>query len=103
MAERGEHSNKHGSHRHEAETHYNDRFEHQHRQGYGNEYRRHHKHHAYGWRHNRHHRYFDKHAYRHGHRKHHNHRYYAQNHNYYQPARILFGLQGGDFRFLFRD
>ena len=31
MAERGEHSNKHGSHHHEAETHYNDRFEHQHR------------------------------------------------------------------------
>ncbi|RLA21925.1 MAG: hypothetical protein DRQ62_08755 [Gammaproteobacteria bacterium] len=105
MAERNEHNNKHTSTRHVAQAHYNDRSEHQHKRRYDNEYRHHNKHQNHGRRHyNKHNHYFDKHAYKYGRRNHHKHSHYAaRRHNYYQPARILLGLHGGNFSFLFRD
>ncbi|MDT8425907.1 MAG: hypothetical protein RQ733_08015 [Methyloprofundus sp.] len=101
MAERDEYRNKHVVGHYGAKTQPNNRYKHQHRSGYYNQSRHSNKHQDYGKRDdNKHQRHFDK----HWHKKHHNHKYYARNrHDHHSPVRILFGLQGGDFRLLFRD
>jgi len=105
MAERNDHSNKHASNRHVAQSQYKSRPDHQHKRHYEKKYRHHNRHQNYDRRHyNKHHRHFDKHAYKHGRRNHHKHSHYAaRRHNYYQPARILLGLHGGNFGFFFRN
>lgn len=101
MAERNEHGNKHESNQHASQARYNNNSYDKHDRHY-NEYRHHDERRHYNkhnrhdeYRHyNKHNRHYEKHAYNHGRR---------DNRNYYQPARILLGLQRGNFSFLLRD